>query len=97
MRVNRRMTATVATAAVLGLTLAACGGSGDGGEGTGESGSADQVEVFTWWAAGSEKAGLDALVGVLNDLQRDIVFVIGAVDGGARGLRDADELHQRRP
>ncbi|MFD6447639.1 ABC transporter substrate-binding protein [Promicromonospora sp. NPDC060204] len=94
MRVNRRMTATVATAAVLGLTLAACGGGGDGGEGSGESGSADQVEVFTWWAAGSEKAGLDALVGVFNEQHPDIEFVNGAVAGGAGSA--AKDLLQTR-
>ncbi|MFE7507339.1 ABC transporter substrate-binding protein [Promicromonospora sp. NPDC057488] len=88
------MTATVATAAVLGLTLAACGGSGDGGEGSGESGSADQVEVFTWWAAGSEKAGLDALVGVFNEQHPDIEFVNGAVAGGAGSA--AKDLLQTR-
>ena len=46
--------------AVLGAgALAACSddsGSGGGGD------SASEVEVFTWWAQGSEKAGLDALV-----------------------------------
>ncbi len=94
MRVNRRMTATVATAAVLGLTLAACGGGGDGGEGSGESGSADQVEVFTWWAAGSEKAGLDALVGVFNEQHPDTEFVNGAVAGGAGSA--AKDLLQTR-
>ncbi|WP_026365658.1 ABC transporter substrate-binding protein [Promicromonospora sukumoe] len=94
MRVNQRMTATVATAAVLGLTLAACGGSGDGGDGGSASGSADQVEVFTWWAAGSEKAGLDALVGVFNEQHPDIEFVNGAVAGGAGSA--AKDLLQTR-
>ncbi|MFI2487406.1 extracellular solute-binding protein [Promicromonospora kroppenstedtii] len=88
------MTATVATAAVLGLTLAACGGSGDGGDGGSASGSADQVEVFTWWAAGSEKAGLDALVGVFNEQHPDIEFVNGAVAGGAGSA--AKDLLQTR-
>ncbi|MFI8523805.1 ABC transporter substrate-binding protein [Promicromonospora sukumoe] len=88
------MTATVATAAVLGLTLAACGGSGDGGDGSSASGGADQVEVFTWWAAGSEKAGLDALVGVFNEQHPDIEFVNGAVAGGAGSA--AKDLLQTR-
>lgn len=93
MRVNRRMTATVATAAVLGLTLAACGGGDTGSEGGGEGGG-DQVEVFTWWAAGSEKAGLDALVGEFENQHPDIEFVNGAVAGGAGSA--AKDLLQTR-
>jgi len=93
MRVNRRMTATVATAAVLGLTLAACGGGDTGGDNGGEGGG-EQVEVFTWWAAGSEKAGLDALVGEFETQHPDIEFVNGAVAGGAGSA--AKDLLQTR-
>jgi len=93
MRVNRRMTATVATAAVLGLTLAACGSGGSGGNDSGDSGGS-QVEVFTWWAAGSEKAGLDALVGEFEKQHTDIEFVNGAVAGGAGSA--AKDLLQTR-
>lgn len=93
MRVNRRMTATVATAAVVGLTLAACGSGGSGGDDSGDS-AGGQVEVFTWWAAGSEKAGLDALVGVFDEQHPDIEFVNGAVAGGAGSA--AKDLLQTR-
>ncbi len=93
MRLNRRMTATVATAAVLGLTLAACGGGDTGGDNGGEGGGS-QVEVFTWWAAGSEKAGLDALVGEFEKQHPDIEFVNGAVAGGAGSA--AKDLLQTR-
>lgn len=93
MRSNRRITATVATAAVLGLTLAACGGGNTGGDGGGEGGGS-QVEVFTWWAAGSEKAGLDALVGEFEKQHPDIEFVNGAVAGGAGSA--AKDLLQTR-
>ncbi|MFC4627232.1 ABC transporter substrate-binding protein [Promicromonospora alba] len=93
MRSNRRITATVATAAVLGLTLAACGGGNTGGDGGGQGGG-DQVEVFTWWAAGSEKAGLDALVGEFEKQHPDIEFVNGAVAGGAGSA--AKDLLQTR-
>ncbi|MBL0885904.1 carbohydrate ABC transporter substrate-binding protein, partial [Myceligenerans sp. I2] len=93
MRVNRKSAGVVASVAVLGMTLAACGGdSGDGGSTAG--GGADQVEVFTWWAAGSEKAGLDALVGVFNEQHPDIEFVNGAVAGGAGSA--AKDLLQTR-
>jgi glucose/mannose transport system substrate-binding protein len=79
-RTSRTLVATLATAGL--LTLAACGGddggsSGDGGDGGGE------VEVFTWWAEGSEKEGLDALVGVFEEQNPDYEFVNGAVAGGA--------------
>jgi glucose/mannose transport system substrate-binding protein len=93
MRSNRRITATVATAAVLGLTLAACGGGNTGGDG-GAEGGGSQVEVFTWWAAGSEKAGLDALVGEFEKQHPDIEFVNGAVAGGAGSA--AKDLLQTR-
>jgi glucose/mannose transport system substrate-binding protein len=97
MRIDRRTSATVATAALVGLALAACsgGGSGDGGTGDGgASGGGDEVEVFTWWAAGSEKAGLDALVGVFNEQHPDVEFINGAVAGGA-GSAAKDLLQSR--
>ncbi|SOD64124.1 carbohydrate ABC transporter substrate-binding protein, CUT1 family [Streptomyces zhaozhouensis] len=67
--------ATVALVTAFGAT--ACGS--DGGSGTGEG----EVEVFTWWAQGSEKEGLDALVGVFEEQHSDLKFVNGAVAGGA--------------
>jgi glucose/mannose transport system substrate-binding protein len=84
----------VAGAVIAGLTLAACGGDPDGGSGSGDGGSAAEVEVFTWWAAGSEKAGLDAMVGVFNSQHPDITFVNGAVAGGA-GSAAKDLLQSR--
>jgi glucose/mannose transport system substrate-binding protein len=72
----RKLVAALATAGL--LTLAACGGeSGAGG------GSTEEVEVFTWWAEGSEKEGLDALVKVFSQQHPDFKFVNGAVAGGA--------------
>ncbi|WP_049564567.1 ABC transporter substrate-binding protein [Streptomyces sp. SBT349] len=97
MRVNRRIGAMVAGAAITALTLSACSGNsnGDGGDGGSEGGgSASEVEVFTWWAAGSEKAGLDALVGVFNEQHPDTEFVNGAVAGGA-GSAAKDLLQSR--
>ncbi|WP_265521690.1 ABC transporter substrate-binding protein [Oerskovia flava] len=96
MRVNRRTSAMVAGVAILGLTLAACGDSGNEGGDSPEAGgdSASEVEVFTWWAAGSEKAGLDALVGEFNAQHPDIEFINGAVAGGA-GSAAKDLLQSR--
>lgn len=55
------------------LALAGCGSDSAGKD----------VEVFTWWAGGSEKSGLDALVRVFDEQHPDFAFVNGAVAGGA--------------
>jgi len=72
-----KLVAALATAGLLTLT-AACGG-----ESGGSGGESEEVEVFTWWAEGSEKEGLDALVGVFEEQNQDYSFVNGAVAGGA--------------
>ncbi|MDQ4109540.1 MAG: ABC transporter substrate-binding protein [Actinomycetota bacterium] len=69
------------------LAVSACGSEN-------ESGSTDEVEVFTWWAEGSEKAGLDALVKVFDEQNPDLKFVNGAVAGGAGS--DAKNVLQSR-
>ncbi|GAB6940146.1 extracellular solute-binding protein [Isoptericola variabilis] len=75
--------------------MAACGSNGGEPESGGSgSGGADEVEVFTWWAAGSEKAGLDALVKVFDEQHPDVKFVNGAVAGGA-GSQAKDLLQTR--
>jgi glucose/mannose transport system substrate-binding protein len=77
-----RRVSLVAGAVVAGLALAACGSSDDGGGGGGGS-SAKEVEVFTWWTEGGEKAGLDGLVSTFKKDYPDFTFVNGAVAGGA--------------
>lgn len=79
-RSSRTLVAALATTGL--LTLAACGGD-DGGGGSGSGGGGGEVEVFTWWAEGSEKEGLDALVNVFAEQNPDFEFVNGAVAGGA--------------
>jgi glucose/mannose transport system substrate-binding protein len=69
--------------------LAACGGGSGGGDGGGS-----EVEVFTWWAQGSEKAGLDALVAQFEKDYPDLTFVNGSVAGGA-GSAAKDMLQSR--
>lgn len=71
----------VAAALAAALSLTACSGD-DGGNG-GDNGADNQVEVFTWWASGSEKVGLDALVKVFNEQHSDVEFINAAVAGGA--------------
>ena len=92
MRTARKFTAMAAGLAVASLALAACS-SGDTGDDTG-SGKSEEVEVFTWWASGSEKLGLDALVGVFEVQNPDVEFVNGAVAGGA-GSAAKDLLQSR--
>jgi glucose/mannose transport system substrate-binding protein len=43
----------------------------------------DAVEVFTWWTAGGEAEGLDAMIDVFNDRYPEYDFVNAAVAGGA--------------
>ena len=76
----RKTVVAIAGLAAAGLAVAGCSPSespdtteGGGGE----------VEVFTWWASGSEKVGLDALVGVFNEQYPDIEFINASVAGGA--------------
>ena len=40
------------------------------------------VEVFTWWAAGGEKAGLDGMISVFKKDCSQYTFVNAAVAGG---------------
>jgi glucose/mannose transport system substrate-binding protein len=73
---RRAAVAAVGVAAL--LTASACGGGNDGG-GTGPK----KVEVFTWWADGGEKAGLDGLVSQFGTACAGQTFENGAVAGGA--------------
>jgi glucose/mannose transport system substrate-binding protein len=54
----------------------------DGGE-TAAGGAGGDVGVFTWWADGSEKKGLDALEGLFKEKFPKDTFVNLAVAGGA--------------
>lgn len=75
----RKSLSILAGAAALGLALTGCSTGGA----TPDPNNADQVEVFTWWASGSEKVGLDALVSVFNEQYPDIEFINASVAGGA--------------
>jgi glucose/mannose transport system substrate-binding protein len=77
MRLTRRAAVAAVSVAAL-LTATACGSDDDGG-GSG----AKTVEVFTWWADGGEKAGLDGLVGQFGTDCAGQTFQNGAVAGGA--------------
>src|SRR5665647_3109256 len=90
----RKRAGPIVALAIVPLALAACGGgtSSDGASSSAKAGG--DVEVFTWWAAGSEKLGLDALVGGFKTQHPDYTFVNGAVAGGA-GSAAKDLLQSR--
>ncbi|OKL46150.1 sugar ABC transporter substrate-binding protein [Boudabousia liubingyangii] len=79
----RRKLYVVPIAAAMTLSLAACGGSENSGGGTSEAGGDKVVDVVSWWSAGSEKDGLEALVKVFEKQHAGIKFVNQAVAGGA--------------
>ncbi len=86
--ITRRGVLAGLAATAVAATLASCGPSGSEDEGsTGSSaagsGDASQVDVVTWWSAGSEKLGLDALVKVFSSQFPGTTFENKAVSGGA--------------
>ena len=98
MRIHRKYTGLVAGAAAVSLLLAACSSGNNNNNATpgasSTAGAATQVEVFTWWTSGGEKAGLDGLVSVLADKYPNVEFINGAVAGGA-GSAAKDLLQSR--
>ncbi len=87
----RRISAVAALAAA-GLVLTACSGGDESGESAEDP--AAKVEVFTWWAAGSELTGLQALESVFAEQHPETEFINGAVAGGAGSA--AKDLLQTR-
>jgi len=79
----RRKNWLVAGAVVAGLVLAGCGSNDNSSSSSGGGSSANEVEVFTWWTEGGEKAGLDGLVATFEQQYPNEKFVNGAVAGGA--------------
>ncbi|MDO5746187.1 MAG: ABC transporter substrate-binding protein [Actinomycetaceae bacterium] len=80
---------TACGAAALALALTACGGGADSSGGAdkadskGGSADASQVDVVTWWSAGSEKEGLAALEKVFTEQNPDTKFNNLAISGGS--------------
>ncbi|MDT5035124.1 MAG: glucose/mannose transport system substrate-binding protein [Micromonosporaceae bacterium] len=79
MRFSKRAAVAAAGIAVA-LVASGCGNGGGSGSTTKAS---KNVEVFTWWADGGEKAGLDGLVSQFNTDCSQFKFVNGAIAGGA--------------
>ena len=88
MRLSMRAAVAVVGIAAL-LAATACGSGDDDG-----ASQTKEVEVFTWWADGGEKAGLDGLVATFASDCADYTFVNGAVAGGA-GANAKNVLAQR--
>jgi glucose/mannose transport system substrate-binding protein len=88
--------AVAAVGIAVALVASACGGS-DSGSGGKDS---KDVEVFTWWADGGEKQGLDGLVSQFKTDCAQYNFVNGAVAGGAGAQAKqvlASRLQQGQP
>ncbi|MGE9808755.1 MULTISPECIES: ABC transporter substrate-binding protein [unclassified Janibacter] len=108
---RKRIFTTTAMAGALALGLAACGGdtttTGDTPSDTSssamettEGGAGGDVGVFTWWAAGSEKKGLDALEELFKEKYPNDTFVNLAVAGGAGSnakAKLASDLQNNQP
>jgi glucose/mannose transport system substrate-binding protein len=90
---------TFAVVGAVGLLAAsACGNSDDSGGG--DAAANKDVTVFTWWADGGEKAGLDGLVSVFGTECKDYKFVNSAVAGGAGSNAKqvlANDLQAKKP
>lgn len=65
-----------------GSPAASPGGSPAGPSGTSPGGTG-QVEIFSWWTAGGEADGLEAMFGVFNEQYPEYEIVNAAVAGGA--------------
>ncbi|HEY8620517.1 MAG TPA: ABC transporter substrate-binding protein [Dermatophilaceae bacterium] len=80
-RVRRRTAAVFAVTAV--LAVSACSSNTPTTTSTNSGGAAAKnVQVFTWWAAGGEKAGLDGMISVFQKDCSQYTFVNAAVAGG---------------
>jgi glucose/mannose transport system substrate-binding protein len=80
-RARRKAAAVFAVATV--LAVSACSSSTPTSTSTnGGAAATKDVQVFTWWAAGGEKAGLDGLISVFNKDCSQYKFVNAAVAGG---------------
>jgi glucose/mannose transport system substrate-binding protein len=71
-----------AAAAIAAAALALTGCSAVAGSGS-DPNNPNQLEAFTWWVAGSEKVGLDALVDTFKLQYPAIEFLNASVAGGA--------------
>lgn len=81
--VQRRTGATGAALLLVPSLLAASCAPAPAPAPTGDAAPTGDVEVFSWWASGSEKLAMDVLVQAFRERNPRITFVDGAVAGGA--------------
>lgn len=73
-----------AALAAVALVVTGCSSSTKTATTTTSSPAADkQLEIFTWWAAGGEKAGLDGMQAVFEAANPNTKFVNSSIAGGA--------------
>jgi glucose/mannose transport system substrate-binding protein len=88
----RRIKLIIAALLAGSLALAGCSSSGSSGDATSADPSAapaGELDIFSWWTAGSEAEGLNALVSVLKEKYPDIEFVNGGTTSGGGSGKDA--------
>jgi glucose/mannose transport system substrate-binding protein len=80
-RVRLKVAVVLAVTAVLAVSACSSSGTSTTPAKSG-GGNAKSVDVFTWWAAGGEKAGLDGMISVFKKDCSQYTFVNAAVAGG---------------
>ena len=78
-RVRTKVAVVIAVTAL--MAVSACSSS-DTNKPSATGAAVKNVQVFTWWAAGGEKAGLDGMISVFNKDCSQYTFVNAAVAGG---------------
>ena len=73
-----RRSAIIASAVAMSLALVGCSSTGT----STEEASGKEVQVVSWWAQGSEKAGYEALQKIFKEKKPDFRFFDAAVAGG---------------
>ncbi len=91
---RRGLSLSGAAVALVGLALSLGACSSSSGDSSNSAQTTVETEVFTWWAEGSEKAGLDALIAVMKTQHPTVEFVNATVAGGA-GSNAKDVLNDR--
>ena len=81
-RVRRKVAVVLAVTAVLAVSACSSSGTSATPTNSGGAGNTKDVEVFTWWAAGGEKAGLDGMISVFKKDCAQYNFTNAAVAGG---------------
>ncbi len=74
--------------------IAACSSSSSSSTEPGTTSRAGTVEVFSWWTAGGEADGLNALIALFNKANPNVTFINAATQGGA-GTNARDVLRSR--